>query len=182
MLIDDDEICLAMGREILENKYTVYPIPSGEQALITLKKVIPDLILLDIEMPGMNGHAVLNSLKNNPETKNIPVIFITSHTDPGNELDGLTLGAIDYITKPFSPLLLLQRVENHVLMNKQNKELSLHNTDLLNTIEEQKKETEELRKTIRAVINEMQKSESRNKFDPSLVEILIATAKKFPVS
>jgi len=57
MLIDDDQMCLDMGMEILKNKYTVYPIPSGEQALQILKKVTPDLILLDIEMPVMDGYA-----------------------------------------------------------------------------------------------------------------------------
>ena len=125
MLIDDDETCLAFCREILENRYTVYPVSSGEQAFTILKKIIPDLILLDIEMPHINGYAVLNRLRQIPKTENIPVIFLTSHDDPGNELDALSKGAIDYITKPFSPLIMLQRIENHLTFNAQKKELLL---------------------------------------------------------
>jgi len=150
MLIDDDEICLAMGREILENKYTLYPVSSGEQAFVILKKITPDLILLDIEMPGMDGYVVIKHLKQNPETKEIPVIFLTSRTDPGNELDGLSMGAIDYITKPFSPLLLLQRVENHLLINSQKKELTRYNLSLQNMVEEK---TNEIKKLQNAILN-----------------------------
>ena len=150
MLIDDDEVCLAMGREILENKYIVYPVPSGEQAFVILKKVTPDLILLDIEMPGIDGYTVIKRLKQAPETKEIPVIFLTSRTDPGNELDGLSMGAIDYITKPFSPLLLLQRVENHLLIASQKKELIRYNVSLQNMVEEQ---TEEIKKLQNAILN-----------------------------
>jgi putative two-component system response regulator len=150
MLIDDDEVCLAMGREILENKYIVYPVSSGEQAFVILKKVTPDLILLDIEMPGIDGYTVIKRLKQAPETKEIPVIFLTSRTDPGNELDGLSMGAIDYITKPFSPLLLLQRVENHLLIGSQKKELTRYNLSLQNMVEEQ---TQEIKKLQNAILN-----------------------------
>jgi len=123
MLIDDDEVCLAMGREILESKYTLYPVPSGKQAFQILTKVIPDLILLDIGMSEMDGYAVLKKLKEGSATKNIPVIFLTSRVHPGDELDGLSLGAIDFVTKPFSPLLLIQRIENHLLICSQRKDL-----------------------------------------------------------
>jgi putative two-component system response regulator len=140
MLIDDDEVCLTMGREMLENKYTVYPVPSGEQAFVILKKVIPDLILLDIEMPGMDGYEVIKHLKQEPETKEIPVIFLTSRAEPGSELEGLNQGAIDYITKPFSPLLLVQRIENHLLLSSQNKELTNENRKLQKLVENQAKE------------------------------------------
>jgi len=124
MLIDDDEVCLAMGREILEARYTLYPVPSGEQAFQILQKITPDLILLDIEMPGMDGYEVLRKLKHENSTKEIPVIFLTSSSGPGNELDALRLGAIDFIAKPFSPILLVQRIENHLLMRSQGKELA----------------------------------------------------------
>jgi len=150
MLVDDDEICLAMGREILENKYTVYPVSSGEQAFVILKKIIPDLILLDIEMPGMDGYAVIKRLKKETETKDIPIIFLTSRTDPGNELDGLSMGAIDYITKPFSPLLLVQRIENHLLISFQKKKLTDYNLSLQNMVEEQ---TEKIKKLQNAILN-----------------------------
>jgi putative two-component system response regulator len=155
MLIDDDEMCLNMGMEILKNKYTVYPVPSGEQALQILKKVIPDLILLDIEMPVMNGYEVIKKLKRGDETKDIPVIFLTSHTDPGNELDGLSMGAIDYITKPFSPLLLVQRIENHLSITSQKKELIQYNKALQEAVEEKNKEIKKLQDAIHNTVSEI---------------------------
>jgi putative two-component system response regulator len=155
MLIDDDEMCLDMGMEILKNKYTVYPVPSGEQALQILKKVTPDLILLDIEMPIMDGHEVIKKLKEENETKDIPVIFLTSHTDPGNELDGLSMGAIDYVTKPFSPLLLVQRIENHLLINSQKKELAQYNRTLQKMVEEKNREIKKLQDAINNTISEI---------------------------
>jgi putative two-component system response regulator len=148
MLIDDDEVSLLIGREMLESKYTVYPIPSGEQAFVILKKVTPDLILLDIEMPGLDGYDVIKRLKQTPETKEIPVIFLTSRTDPGNELEGLNLGAVDYITKPFSPILLVQRIENHLLISSQKKELSKNNKNLQNIVEAQTEEIKRLQTEI----------------------------------
>ena len=144
MLIDDDEVCLAMGREILESTYTLYPIPSGEKAFQILKKVIPDLILLDIEMPDMDGYTVLTRLKQGETTKDIPVIFLTSRTNPGDELDGLRLGAIDFVTKPFSPLLLVQRIENHLLICAQKKDLTRYNTDLQRMVHEETQKTKKL--------------------------------------
>jgi putative two-component system response regulator len=155
MLIDDDEMCLDMGMEILKNKYTVYPVPSGEQALEILKKVTPDLILLDIEMPVMDGYEVIKKLKDGKETKDIPVIFLTSHTDPGNELDALSMGAIDYITKPFSPLLLVQRIENHLMKKKKKKELVQYNKSLQETVEGKNKEIEKLQNAITNAVSEM---------------------------
>jgi putative two-component system response regulator len=155
MLIDDDEVCLAFGKEILENRYTVYPILSGEQAFIILKKVTPDLILLDIEMPGMDGYEVLKRLKEDPETKEIPVIFLTAQVDPGNELNGLSMGAVDYITKPFSPLLLMQRIENHLLISSQRKELARYNVTLKNMVEEQTKEIKDLQNAILNTFSEV---------------------------
>jgi len=155
MLVDDDEMCLDMGMEILKNKYTVYPVPSGEQALKILKKVTPDLILLDIEMPIMDGYAVIKKLKQGNETKDIPVIFLTSHTDPGNELDALSMGAIDYITKPFSPLLLVQRIENHLSITSQKKELLQYNKSLQEAVEEKTKEIKKLRDAIQNTVSEI---------------------------
>ena len=208
MLIDDDEICLAMGREILENKYTVYPVLSGEQAFVILKKIVPDLILLDIEMPGMDGYAVIKRLKQDPETKEIPVIFLTSRTDPGNELDGLSMGAIDYITKPFSPLLLVQRIENHLLISSQRKELTRYNISLQNMVKEQTREIRDLQNAIlntfsevvefrdemssghveriikymRAMVNEMQKQGIyKNEIENQDIEVFINAAQMHDV-
>jgi putative two-component system response regulator len=171
MLIDDDEMCLDMGMEILKNKYTVYPIPSGDQALQILKKVIPDLILLDIEMPVMDGYEVIKKLKEENETKDIPVIFLTSHTDPGNELDGLSMGAIDYVSKPFSPLLLVKRIENHLLINSQKKELVQYNKTLQEMVEGKNKEIEKLQNAINNTVSEINKL--RDEMSSSHVERIL---------
>jgi putative two-component system response regulator len=171
MLIDDDQMCLDMGMEILKNKYTVYPIPSGEQALQILKKITPDLILLDIEMPVMDGYAVIKKLKQEKETKDIPVIFLTSHNDPGNELDALSMGAIDYVTKPFSPLLLVQRIENHLSINSQKKELIQYNKSLQEAVEEKTKEIEKLRDAINNTVSEINKL--KNEIPCSHIELIL---------
>jgi len=171
MLIDDDQMCLDMGMEILKNKYTVYPIPSGEQALQILKKVIPDLILLDIEMPVMDGYAVIKKLKQEKETKDIPVIFLTSHADPGNELDGLSMGAIDYVTKPFSPLLLVQRIENHLQVISQKKELVQCNKSLQEEVNEKAKEIKKLQDAIQKTVSEINKL--KNEIPSSHVERIL---------
>ena len=155
MLIDDDEVSLAMGREMLEHKYTLYPVPSGGLAFELLEKVSPDLILLDIEMPDMDGYEVIKHLKQTEKTREIPVIFLTSRTDPGNELEGLNLGAIDYITKPFSPILLVQRIENHLLINFQKKELAYYNKTLQNLVDEQTKEIKNLQNAILSTVSEI---------------------------
>ena len=155
MLIDDDEMCLTAGQKILENKYTIYPIASGEQAFVTLEKVIPDLILLDIDMPGMNGYAVIKRLKQENATSDIPVIFVTAHNDLRNELDGLSMGAIDYITKPFAPPLFIQRIENHLLISAQKKELRRFNQSLQNMVDEQTKEIKKLQNAILNTVSEL---------------------------
>jgi len=171
MLIDDDQMCLDMGSEILKNKYTVYPIPSGERALEILKKVTPDLILLDIEMPVMDGYEVIRKLKREKETKEIPVVFLTSHNDPGNELDALSMGAIDYITKPFSPLLLVQRIENHLSVTSQKKELVQSNKVLQETVEKKTKEITKLQNAIQNTISEIKKL--KNEMPSDQVERLL---------
>ena len=150
MMIDDDETYLATGGKILEKRFTVYPVTSGGAAIAILKKIEVDLILLDIEMPGMNGYEVIQRLKQDSQTSEIPVIFLTSRTDPGYELEGLSLGAIDYVTKPFSPSLLMQRIDNHLLISSQKKELLRFNHSLQEMVDEQ---TEEIRNLQNAILN-----------------------------
>jgi putative two-component system response regulator len=130
MLVDDNTTSLDLGKEILKNRFIVFPIPSGARLLEILSKVIPDLILLDIEMPDMSGYEALKAIKKMPDVANVPVIFVTSKSDSSSELIGLNLGAVDYITKPFSPPLLLKRIENHLLMKSQKKNLENYNDNL----------------------------------------------------
>jgi CheY-like chemotaxis protein len=114
MRVDDNVTNLTVGKNALLDKYDVFTIPSGEKLLKILERTIPDLILLDIDMPDMTGYDVIKILKGNPDTASIPVIFLTAKNDAADELTGLSLGAIDYIIKPFSPPLLQKRSEKRL--------------------------------------------------------------------
>ncbi|MCL2705626.1 MAG: response regulator [Spirochaetaceae bacterium] len=147
-LVDDSPIYLNTGKTVLEEKYTVVTIPSGEKLLLTLQKAKPDLILLDVEMPEMSGYDVIKKLKSNPKTAGIPIIFLTAKTDPENELMGLSLGAVDYITKPFSPALLLKRIELHLLLQSQKNELRAFNENLTDMVRKRTNEISRLQSAI----------------------------------
>jgi putative two-component system response regulator len=155
MLVDDNIASLTMGKNILKDKYNVFPIPSGEKLFEILQKVVPDLILLDVAMPEMDGYEVIKKLKASRKTKDIPVVFLTSRDDPGNELEGLSLGAIDYVSKPFSPALLVQRIENHLLMGAQKKELKNYNENLREMVLEQTEQIEELQHAVLSTVAEV---------------------------
>jgi class 3 adenylate cyclase len=123
VLVDDIPANLRAGKNVLAGKYEIFTAPSAKKLLELLETVTPSLILLDIEMPEMSGYDAIKMLKSDPKTRDIPVIFLTGKTDADNELEGLSLGAIDYITKPFIPLLLLKRIEVHLLVEAQRRAL-----------------------------------------------------------
>ncbi|MCL2633070.1 MAG: response regulator [Oscillospiraceae bacterium] len=116
MLIDDDKTCLLTGKTALQSTYDVITVDSGIRAIELLEKKTPDLILLDIEMPEMNGYETIKKLKANTKTRSIPVIFLTALNSTDNEYDGLALGAADYITKPFNEKILLKRIDTHLCL------------------------------------------------------------------
>jgi putative two-component system response regulator len=104
-----------MMSELLKDEYKVKVANNGEKALkISQSQTPPDLILLDIMMPVMDGYEVCRQLKANPQTQHIPVIFLTAKTDATDETKGLEIGAIDYITKPINPAILMARVKTHL--------------------------------------------------------------------
>jgi len=123
ILVDDNMANLAVGRNLLKVFYEVFPAPSAAKLFEILENIIPDLILLDIEMPETNGYEAIKKLKSSTNFSDIPVIFLTSKTDEGSELEGFNLGAVDYISKPFSGPLLLKRIENQLLIVRQKKDL-----------------------------------------------------------
>ncbi len=117
LVVDDTPDNLALMNGLLKDDYKVKIANSGEKALkIATSDSPPDLILLDIMMPGMDGYDVCQRLKHNPETMNIPVIFLTAKTEAEDEKRGLELGAVDYITKPISPPIVMARVKNHLAL------------------------------------------------------------------
>ncbi|MDR1059488.1 MAG: response regulator, partial [Treponema sp.] len=137
ILVDDNPSNLRTGKNVLSEKYEVYTAPSAAKLFDFLKDIKPAVILLDIEMPEQNGYEAIRVLKAGEGTKDIPVIFLTGKTDTDNELEGLSLGAVDYITKPFQPALLLKRIEVHLLVERQKKileeqqrKLEIFNTNL----------------------------------------------------
>jgi putative two-component system response regulator len=150
IIVDDDATSLAMGKAILEDRYILYLVPSGEKLFELLKSVTPDLVLLDVEMPVMNGYHIIKRLKENEATNEIPVIFLTAASAEGNELDGLSLGATDYVAKPFSAAILLKRIENHLFMAEQKKELKRYNKNLREMVSAQ---TQEIKKLQNGIIN-----------------------------
>jgi len=147
-LVDDNIVNLNAGKTALQQQYTVITIPSGEKLLLSIQKIKPNLILLDIDMPHMSGYDALKALKLNPETADIPVIFLTGKNEPEDEVLGLSLGAVDYITKPFSPSILLKRVELHLLLQAQKNELHEFNRNLLDMVEERTKDISDLQNAV----------------------------------
>jgi putative two-component system response regulator len=118
-IVDDNPSNLRIVKNILAEKYAVATAPSADKLFELLKNNKPALILLDIEMPEIDGYETIKVLKSKQETKDIPVIFLTGHADAGNEAMGLSLGALDYFIKPIQPVLLLKRIEVHLLVEKQ---------------------------------------------------------------
>jgi putative two-component system response regulator len=160
ILVDDDTTSLSMGKSILEDKYILYLASCGEKLFDLINRVIPDLILLDVEMPEMNGYEVIRHLKANPDTQDIPVVFLTANADLGSELEGLNLGAIDYVTKPFSAPMLLKRIENHLLLSAQKKELRRFNLNLREMVAAQTYEIKNLQNGILNIVAEVVETRS----------------------
>jgi len=114
LIVDDDTLSLMDLGNILGSDYKIYAVKDGISAVEKAKNSLPDLILLDIVMPGMSGFEVLAELQKSEITKNIPVIFITGHNNSNDEEKGFTLGAVDYISKPFINVIVKRRVLNQI--------------------------------------------------------------------
>ncbi|MDR2546189.1 MAG: response regulator [Lachnospiraceae bacterium] len=114
LIIDDMESGVTMLEEILSSDYVIYSALSGMDGIAVANETIPDIILLDIMMPGMNGYKVIAELKKSDKTKDIPVVFVTSLISREEEEKGLMLGAADYIFKPFSPAIVKLRLGIHM--------------------------------------------------------------------
>jgi len=117
-VVDDSATNLAKADEALEKQYLVITLSSAEKMFAALEKVTPNLILLDIEMPEMTGFEAIERLKSGDLYAKIPVIFLTSMSETETEARGIELGAVDFIVKPFSVPVLLNRIKNHLYVDQ----------------------------------------------------------------
>ncbi|MDF1762157.1 MAG: response regulator, partial [Oleibacter sp.] len=123
LLVDDDANQITILNKVLKAIGQVFFEQNGLAALEQAIKIRPDVILLDIDMPGLNGHQVLAQLKNNDLTGNIPVIFITSYDSVEDQLQCLREGAVDFIAKPLQPDVVAARVTTHLNLRNREREL-----------------------------------------------------------
>lgn len=117
LLVDDVAVNIKCAEEVLKEKYEITAVKSGVEALAVLKQILPDLILLDINMPGMNGFEVFEHIKEGRRTANIPVVFITADTSREAEIRSIDMGAAGFIRKPYDPDFLSDKVEKILKMH-----------------------------------------------------------------
>ncbi len=150
---------LLLLASLLKDDYRVQVANTGEKALkIAASDTPPDLILLDIMMPGMDGYEVCRRLKHAHATKHIPVIFITAKADIESEQQGLELGAVDYITKPISPPIVLARVRNHIALQAHAQALEQKVAEVEASHAEIRQKSEEVTRLYDAVLAERKRS------------------------
>ena len=141
LIVDDERLNLTVLSNLLKSDYKTVVAKSGEQALERAgSEVPPDLILLDIMMPEMDGYEVCRRLKDNPATRDIPVIFVTALNDAQDETRGFELGAVDYLTKPISPAVVAARVRTHLELRAAREILKNQNALLERMVEERTRE------------------------------------------
>ena len=114
LVVDDDVLRTKTLREVLRPEFTFYAARNGREAVKAAEKILPDVILLDIPEPEFDGYSVFAELKGSEKARDIPVIFISEHSDAESEKRALRFGASDYITKPFDPVIVKLRVQNQI--------------------------------------------------------------------
>ena len=110
-IVDDSDTNLMLAKTTLDGTYRTFALPSAAMMFKLAEKIKPDLILLDIDMPEMDGFEAIQLLKQNEKLASVPVVFLTAMNDPAAEVRGFELGALDFITKPFSSHVLLERIK-----------------------------------------------------------------------
>ena len=127
LIVDDEPTNLKILGEILKDAYTLSFAKSGEEALQRLKELKPELVLLDIMMPEMDGYQVLDNMQQHPDIKATPVIFVTAMNEDEDEIKGLGHGAVDYISKPLTPAIVRVRVQTQIKLARIQKQLEEQN-------------------------------------------------------
>ena len=146
LIVDDELVSRKTLQKLMESFGECESVKNGEDALqVVMSENPPDLILLDIMMPGMDGYEVLEKLKSVPQTKEIPVIFLSALDEKGDIIRGLEMGAVDYISKPFHKAEVKARARTHLSLKKMREELYAKNDILEGQVKEIQEKTEELR-------------------------------------
>jgi phosphoserine phosphatase RsbU/P len=136
LLVDDTPANIHIAQAILRDEFKIRVATSGAKALELVKiEPLPALVLLDIEMPGMDGYEVCTQLKADPQTRDIPLIFLTAKTESEDETRGFEVGAVDYVHKPFSPTVVKARVRTHLTLRATSKQLALQLLAINNELE-----------------------------------------------
>jgi putative two-component system response regulator len=147
MVVDDTpENIKILQNILLEEGYNIRAFPSGEMALTGMEKETPDLILLDIMMPGLDGYSFCDHIKRKERYKNIPVIFISALDTPYDKVKAFYMGGVDYITKPFQPQEVLMRVRTHLRIKNMQLQLEKHNNHLEELVSDKIKEIKDAQK------------------------------------
>lgn len=145
LIVDDHPNNLQVLSSLLSQEgYRVRKAPSGQFALKTVQSELPDLILLDIQMPQMDGYEVCAALKANPTTCNIPIVFLSAMDDVNDKVRAFSVGGADYITKPFQSLEVLARVKHQLTLQQQHKQLVQQNHKLQQEMQERQRLEREL--------------------------------------
>jgi signal transduction histidine kinase len=146
LIVDDNQqIRKILQCHFIGKEYDIYEAENGIMALAEIEKAPPDLILLDVMMPGMDGFQVCKRLKQNPATSDIPVIFMTAKSEKNDIIAGLELGAVDYITKPFNSKELMTRINTHLELKAARDTILLQREELKRANEELKQSNEALK-------------------------------------
>ncbi|MCL2000791.1 MAG: response regulator, partial [Planctomycetes bacterium] len=148
MIVDDSIANLRTAKNALGGALDVFTLPSAAKLFNLLKHHKPDLILLDVLMPEMDGFDTMKILKSHSDTSDIPVIFLTGKDDQKSEIEGLSIGAVDYISKPFLPQLLSKRVDLHLSVQRQRRNLEEQATKLRVQGDELKRFNENLQEIV----------------------------------
>lgn len=149
LIVDDIQVSLVVLARIIERMgYCPMKAANGKEALQLIRQTLPNLVLMDVSMPEMDGYELCRILKNNKLTRDIPVIFISAASGSEERIRGFKAGGVDFITKPFEPMEVTMRVENHLKIYKMQKEMEAYNFRLNCLINEQMKRIEEEQKNI----------------------------------
>lgn len=173
LIVDDTPTNLRILVDYLENhSHRIVISQDGESALKRAKLVVPDIILLDVIMPGMDGFEVCRLLKENPETRDIPVVFMTVLSETVDKVKGFDLGAVDYITKPFHCEEILVRIDNHLTIRHLQKQLEKSNKNLGELVAEQTSDLQNSNTALLSEITKCKQTEEKLKWESAVNQVL----------